>query len=225
MVFSEVKIDTNKVKRNKVDNIFKKAMDCHTCFDNGVAERALIDLAQPRWIGRRYFNVHPKVIIVTLNPGAGNSPEKRELNSSFLQILRDYKNDKKSLQELFDFQGNYIPKWGNPSGKFLKFYTKMGLEMENIVLANVAWCADAKNKWSTKMLATCFNKHTKELIEIINPDIAILSGSGTHKFDKKIKDALPTWNIIKTLHYAHREGKTREKEELERVKEEISKYC
>lgn len=225
MGFSEVKINTSKANWSKVDNLFKKAMHCRICFDNGVAERALIDLPQPRWIGRDYFKVRHKIIVVTINPAAGNSSEKEELNRPFLQILHDYKNGKKSLQELFDFQGNYIPKWGEkPSGKFLKFYTEMGLELNNIALANVAWCADAKNKPPAKMLKTCFNKHTKELIEIITPDIAILSGSKIRKFGKKIKDALPECHIIETFSYAHPKGKDREKKELQKVKAEISKF-
>jgi len=54
-----------------IDDLFKSAVRCNDCFENGRLQRSSIDLAQPRWIGPRYWSVRPRVLIVLMNPGAG----------------------------------------------------------------------------------------------------------------------------------------------------------
>ena len=223
LIIQKNRINHEQKDWDEVEKLFKDALNCQTCFHNGIAKKALIDLAQPRWIGSNYFQSESRVIIVSLNPGAGNSPEKRSPNEAFRQVLLDYKNGEATIKNLFDFQRQCIPKWGKPPGKFIKFYTEgMGLRLNDIALSNVAWCADAKNNWPPAMLSTCFKKYTSKLLKITKPDIIILSGAGTHKFGSKINVTGQHCEVIKTLHYAHREGYERETKELERVKHEIA---
>ncbi|MFO8083345.1 MAG: hypothetical protein R6U27_03390 [Desulfobacterales bacterium] len=54
-----------------IEAIFSKAMKCRKCFSGGIAEAAYVDVAQPRWIGPGYFDAAVRVLVVSLNPGAG----------------------------------------------------------------------------------------------------------------------------------------------------------
>jgi hypothetical protein len=206
-----------------IESIFREAMKCRKCFDQGFAKPTAVDVAQPRWIAPGYLNAAVKVLIISLNPGAGNTPKKQQANGPFRQILLDYKDGRKSLQDLFDFQRQYILSWGTPSGRFVKFYMDgMGLDLDEIALANIAWCAAAKNKWSSQMFSQCFHVHTAKLIIAIRPDIVILSGFGTHRYASEINKLVPDCRVINTIHYAHRKGKKVEDKELMQIKKTIA---
>ena len=206
-----------------IESIFRETMKCRKCFDQGFAKPTSVDVAQPRWIAPGYLNSAVKVLIISLNPGAGNTPKKQRANGPFRQILHDYKDGRKPLQNLFAFQRKYILSWGTPSGRFVKFYMAgMGLDLDEVALANIAWCAAAKNKWSSQMFSQCFRKHTAKLIVAIRPDVIILSGSDTHRYASEINKLVPTCRVISTIHYAHRKGKEVERKELMQVKKIIA---
>ncbi len=205
-----------------IEAIFHESMKCRKCFVQGLAESAFIDVAQPRWMGPRYFGASVKVLIISLNPGAGNTPEKQRLHVPFRQVLHAYRDGRKTCQDLFAFQRQYIPRWGTPPGRFVRFYMDgMGLTLDEVALANIAWCADAKNKWPGSMLSLCFHLHTGRLVAAIRPDVAILSGSGTHKYATEIERLVPRCRAVCTLHYAHRKNRDAERAELQRVRNEI----
>ena len=113
--------------------------------------------------------------------------------------------------------------WGSPPGRFVKFYLEgMHLNLEEVAFANIAWCAEANNQYPSAMLNLCFNRHTKRLIQILSPNVIVLSGSNTYRFSKEIGMSLPHTTLIPTLHYAHRKGKVKEQQELERVRAQIA---
>jgi hypothetical protein len=206
-----------------VEKVCREAVPCRRCFEQNLVQAAHIDIAQPRWIGPQYFAASVRVLIVSLNPGAGNTPEKQRSNVPFRQVLHDYRDGRKTLRDLFEFQRQYIPRWGTPPGRFVRFYMDgLGLTLDEIALANIAWCADARNKWPGPMLSQCFRFHTGNLVAAIRPDVAILSGSGTHRYAPEIGGLVPTCRVVCTMHYAHREGKDAERTELQRVRNEIA---
>jgi len=98
----------------------------------------------------------------------------------------------------------------------------MGLNLDEVALANIAWCAAAKNKWSNQMFSQCFQMHTAKLIVAIRPDVIILSGAGTHRYASEIGKLVPTCRVISTIHYAHRKGKDVERKELIQVRKIIA---
>lgn len=205
-----------------IEAFFHESVKCRKCFVQGLAESAFIDVAQPRWIGPKYFNASVKVVIISLNPGAGNRIDKQRLNVLFRQVLHDYRAGRKTRQDLFAFQRQCIPLWGTPPGRFVRFYMEgMGLTLDKVALANIAWCAAAKNKWSRSMLSQCFHLHTGKLISAIRPDVTILSGLGTHKYATEIEQLVPRCRAVCTLHYAHRKNRGAERAELQRVSNEI----
>ncbi len=208
-----------------VEVIFRNSMLCHKCFEQHLVETSFIDIAQPRWIGPNYFSAVMRVVVVGLNPGAGNTPEKKRANRPFRQVLYAYRDGMIGLPELFDFQREYIPQWGTPAGRFVRFYMGgMGLELDSIALANIAWCSDAQNKWPKRMLSQCFQLHTIRLLQIIYPNVVVSSGSATHHYAAEIRRVLPNCRVVKTMHYAHRKGQQKEQAEFRRARYEIAAY-
>ena len=206
-----------------MDRICRKAVRCRRCFVDQFGKPAGIDLAQPRWIGPKYWKARPRVILVLLNPGAGNSPGKRERSKPFLRILEEYRDGTVGLSELFEFEKRHMQGWGTPPGRFVRFYIEgLRLDLDEVAFANVAWCAEAKNKYPPAMLNLCFNTHTKRLIQILSPNVIVLSGNKTHRFSQEISMSLPNATVIQTLHYAHRKGRAKEQYELENVRAQMT---
>jgi len=108
-----------------------------------------------------------------------------------------------------------------------EIYNGESFRKDKIAFANIAWCAakcaTKNNTYPAKMLNYCFETHTAKLVEILAPNIVILSGSATHKFEPKIRDVLPSSKIeiIKTFHFAHREGEKVEKTKQKLVEKQI----
>lgn len=216
---------TSPAQWQNVEQIFQESLNCRKCFDMRMAEPALIDIAQPRFIGKDYFKTDHRIMVVCKQPGVGNKPEHRELNKRFRKILYEYKNGKVGLEELFAFQAKAMKTWGNRPGQFTEFYiTGMGLKLNHIAFANIAWCASKSDKTWKGMLNQCFGLHTGRLIKEIGPDLVILSGFKTHSYGRDIKNILPKCKIIKTLSYAHRKGEAKGNNELKKVKDEILKF-
>ncbi len=64
---------TKQMQWKMIDQIFCRSMKCRKCFNEQLAEPAFIDIAQPRWIGFRYFESPRKMLIITPYPGSGPS--------------------------------------------------------------------------------------------------------------------------------------------------------
>jgi hypothetical protein len=212
-----------QIQWKTIDQIFCKSMRCRKCFDQQLAEPALIDVAQPRLIGSHYFGAPVKILIITPYPGCGTS-EKQKPNIEFCKILHDYRDGKNTtLQDLFAFQSKYIKKWGEPQGHFVDFYIcGLELDIEEIAFTTIAWCATRWNKHPPEMLSKCFSINTGKLIQATNPNIIILSGSDTHKYSSDISCN----NIVRAKNYAYYE-KTHdhdaEQKELLRIRREITR--
>ena len=114
-----------------------------------------------------------------------------------------------------------MPNWGH--GRFRTFYIEgLGLRLDEIAFANIAWCATSGNRYPQLMLTECFDRFTRRLIELLSPTHVLLSGSKTHAFTSKVRAAAPKADVIEMLHYAHREGHDKEKIELDRVRASLA---
>lgn len=115
-----------------------------------------------------------------------------------------------------------MEKWGRGRRRFLPFFIdRLGLNLDEIAFANLAWCATKENRYPPKMLRHCFEKHTVRLLQILNPTVVLASGSRVHSFKLRIREELPGVEVITTLHYAHRKNQAAEDEELGRVKAQL----
>ena len=111
--------------------------------------------------------------------------------------------------------------WGR--GRFWSFFAQgIGLDFERTAFGNLAWCATSGNRYPSGMLSYCNSKFTRRLIDILQPQILILSGTEV----AKRREELAVQSLIKppisTFHYAHRLGAVAEAAEVGRVRSLIS---
>lgn len=200
-----------------LESLCLDAVTCRVCFSKHGLRSAYVDLAQPRWVGPQYWSADPRIVILMLNPGEG---KLREENKFFRKILWQFKERQAKLCDVFNYQKADMPNWGR--GKFWAFYVEgLGLPIDEIAFANVAWCATKGNEYPRRMLQECFKRHTFGLLKFLKPHAVLLSGAPTHTFMSEVLTAAPNARMLPALHYAHREGTERNARELVRLAEDL----
>ncbi len=190
----------------KIKGIFLEAMQCRSCFANGFVEPAYIDIAQPRWIGPSFWTSNPRILLLFINPGAGEKYAKAR-HSADLDLLQKSLSDPSGLLEYLERQRQNLSLWGK--GKFWHFFVKqVGLDIDAIALANIAWCASRDDRYPVRMRNNCFEKFTSRLLDLLKPDIVIMSGRSVGRYEDQIQEIIPGTMTLKTLHFAHRKGKS-----------------
>ena len=134
-----------------------------------------------------------------------------------------FTNKQCSLIDLFWRQGEELHTWGRK--RFLKFYRDgLDLDVFSIAFANIAWCATKGNKYPHRMLETCFKQHTSSLINLLKPDIVILSGGEAQKFTKRIQELVPAAEVLPIPHYAMRSSGKEKQKNLSKAKKRIAAW-
>ena len=156
----------------EVDQIFRHAVACRVCFRAPLyLQPALIDVAQPRWIGE-HDRDGLRTVILLVNPGAGRGTHYP--NQEFRRLILAYRSRLGTIAEVFEHQRRQIPRWG----QFQAFYLHgFGLALADIALANVAWCAERDDKYRSGMLRECFRQHTDPLLRVLKPHLILLGGA------------------------------------------------
>jgi uracil-DNA glycosylase len=203
-----------------VDTLFKSAVACNDCFSDIRLKRSQIDLAQPRWIGARYWSSRPRVVIVLENPGAGNHRDGRA-DKEFKQRIVAYRDGKTDIQPVFDHQRRDMEHWGDLHSFYMQGF---GLEFNEIAFVNVAWCGEDSNKPSRAMLNHCFDRFSGTLLRLLNPHVFILGGRSAQRFESRLRSMFPRAEITSVLHYAHRRMHAgRRPAQIKQVREVISR--
>ncbi|MGB4813263.1 MAG: hypothetical protein WBP13_12400 [Methylophilaceae bacterium] len=207
-----------------VEALYSNAMACSSCFGPAsVVNRAAIDVPQPRWVGPQYHSAHPRVLIVSINPGAGGDQQTSE-NIHLKNLLHRYSRGDVRLAEVFEFQKNHMRTWGR-GGKFLSFFTtSLGLKLDELSFLNIALCATAGDKYPRGMLNNCYRTHTEEIAQALQPNVILLSGSSTHSFAPLFTASSPTADVICMMHYANREGAAAERVEHARIRGMLARH-
>jgi len=202
-----------------IANLYHQASHCRVCFDEQTALKApIINLAQPRWIGSRYYEAKPRIVFVTLNPGAGD-PSKDAGNCEAQQVLVGFREGNVTFEEVLAFQRQHMESWGRPTGRFLEFYLyNLGLNLNKVAFLNIALCATRGNHCPRKMLEQCFKKYTKAILQKLNPDLVILCGVKSRRFESEISALFQDAKIEYMLHHAHRGGRDVEKRDRLRLR-------
>jgi len=203
----------------EVEKIARDAVACRYCFEHAMADSAAIDIAQPRMIGRSYWHASPRIVVVMLNPGSGEF-RADSADAELKVLIRAFAEGKGTLDDVFAHQWRDVAHVGR--GRFQSFYVNgLGLKVDQTAFLNIAWCATAGNKYPSQMLHACFARHTERMLQALNPDAVILSGSKAHSFRDAICKAVPSSKVVETLHYAHRKAQAVEEVELQRVRAAI----
>lgn len=208
-----------------IEELCHEAVHCRICFEPGSKRRspptADIEMAQPRWVGPRYFDTKPRVLVLLENPASGEGYDPELIECSRAAILR-FRDGATNLRALLSVQSESMHLWGRPPGRFCSFYgVKLSLARDETAFANAAWCAVGGNKPPKWMLRQCFGRYTANLLQHLKPDVVVLSGSRVHFLKESIEAAgVPA---ICAPHYAHRMSEAWERERLDHVNRELSK--
>jgi hypothetical protein len=206
----------------KFEQLCRKAVKCRWCFTELSLKAPTIDIAQPRWIGRTYWAARPRVLVLIVNPGSGEGRKDDPADKDARRLIRAFSKGRGTLRAITEHFKRDAKGWGG--GRFKGFYsTDLGLAFEDTAFANVAWCSTCGNRHPPRMLERCFSRHTEYLLRILEPQIVLLSGGGTHRFQTRIAKLLPQAKIITMLHFAHREGGAAWDREKLRIRRQIEK--
>ena len=203
---------------SQFESLCRRAVRCRLCFQNHSLSLTAptIDIAQPRWVGPKYWHAKRRVLVLMLNPGSGDS-RVDDADGNARRLIRAFATGRGTLRKVLDHFQKDAANWGK--GRFLDFYSAdLGLDVKKLAFANIAWCATRGNRYPRKMLDTCFQRHTTELLRILNPNVVLLSGIGVSKFRDQISRVLPGARLILTFHFAHRKGRQAWSRESARVR-------
>ena len=173
--------------------LYRNAMPCNACFGpQSQLQRPIVDVPQPRWVGPKYPAARPRVLVVALNPGAGTARHAAS-NQKLHTLLHNFRDGSAHFDDVLAFQRSDMFTWGTSPGVFTRFYSQAtGKQIEELAFLNLALCATKGNEYPAWILNTCLSSHTGKLLEALSPDIVLLSGSATHKFDPTIQRLLPS---------------------------------
>jgi len=173
----------------------RAATGCRECFTRREVQAPYINVAQPRWVGPKYWTAPFRVAILMLNPGQSRRDSGAK---EFLRLIHEFRDGTTQLGKILEGQRESMESWGNPPGRFTGFYIDgLGLDFDDIAFANIAWCATASNRYPGTMLDRCFELHTGPLLKILHPTVVLASGSKVQGFGKKIAAILPEATVIK----------------------------
>ena len=163
----------------KIIKTYQEASKCNQCFDelDTNLSRGLIPYAQPRWIGNQYFNAHTRVCILAINPSnVGTNNNRINASNKFTKAIKSLQINTKAWDSVMNFISRDMPFWGR--GRYYDFYFKrMGLDTDKTALMNMMLCSSESNSYSSLSLSNCFKKYTLSILQELNPDVLILSGT------------------------------------------------
>jgi hypothetical protein len=198
--------------KQTVEDLARKATTCRECFALGEVVAARIDIAQPRWIGEKYWSARLRIVILMCNPGEGlNYSQSVERARSRLDKFRQ---GTLTVDAIVENQRN---------ADWSRFYFDgLQLDVDEIAFANVAWCATKGNIYPRTVLTRCFERHTEPLLRLLRPNVVLAAGRKVQTFLRRLSALPGTPRVIPILHHAHREGRNTEQLEFARVRRELT---
>ena len=206
----------------QLETLMREAMHCRECFARFGVEEPFITFAQPRWVGPRYSAAPCCVVVLMINPGESkDKPSAR----AYIPRANAFREGKIDFHAFMEPQRHDLSSWGNKGGHRNPeaFYVHgLGLELDEIALANVAWCGTKDNEYPRPMLRHCFERFTAPLLRLLNPSFVLVSGTGIHHFASQIRSIVPGVATVSMLHYGHRKGNDFTRAELTRVRQALT---
>lgn len=192
----------------------RSVIGCNACFESSSLQRAGISLPQPFTVGKRYKR--GGVALLGINPGAGREGAYKQARRAALD--RFAAGDDAALTEYWESLAQDAQNLWNK--KYLARVRSLGLQIQSLLIGNIALCATASNKYPKAMLRNCWSRHTEGFLKHYAPGVLVIMGSeGTvGEFLRAAKAALPSSRCVRIAHYAHREGVMYEQAECARVR-------
>jgi hypothetical protein len=187
-------------KAGVIDRLCREAMWCDHCFEGGkLARTGSVTVPQPRPVPDGYWTSSPKTVLVLPNPNSGAAAPDVAGNDVFDVLLHAYRDGGPYCPVAKHiYQGLKEGNWFR--GTFKELYIKgLGLNLDTLALANIAWCAtrkeDEKHLWEA-----CFERHTGPLLHELNPDVVLLGGDDAYRRRGEAWAQCPNTLIAKVLH-------------------------
>jgi hypothetical protein len=194
-----------------IADLYRRALRCRVCFAKETGLKApIIDVAQPRWVGARYWDARPRIAFVMLNPGAGDA-SKDIGNRDAQKFLLGFRDGDATFADVLAFQWQHMKTWGRPAGRFLRFYiSDLNLKLDDVAFLNIALCATLGNRYPCWMLDRCFDDHSSKILQRLNPDLVVLCGVNVRRFASVISASCKSAKVVTMFHHAHRRGRDME---------------
>jgi hypothetical protein len=207
---------------NELRPVVTDALRCRVCFRDYNLRSGRIDIAQVKWVGPNYLASSTKLMVIMINPGSGES-RADSADERLSMLLHRLQSDWSHLDDVFDHQRRDMRNWSE--GKFWSFFVDgLKLDLDKTAFANIAWCSTKGNEHPAQMLNTCFHRHTGRLIQILLPDVVLLSGKSAYGFEGRIKGVVPNARIVRGWHQSSRRSKVDIDKEIRRVRLELASY-
>ena len=165
-------------------NLYDQAKSCEACFiDTPQSERADIFGGQPRWIGKHYFDEkfsqeeYPRVLVLLLRPGQLGG-RKKDFDFNKYNTLMGNMKDPNAWNDLMELINADSRHWG----KFDAMYKRsMDLDEDFTAFLNIGLCAGLETSDQVS-LSRCFEKYSRSILELFQPNILFLNGQKVQKF-------------------------------------------
>ena len=180
-----------------IEDLYREATKCRQCFADGRLKAGAIDIAQPRWIAPGYWTAPRRVVYAALNPG-GKKRSARFSMKDQQALIAAFSRGETTIEPFFADQRRKLPTWND--GRLQGFLDQVGLDLDQIALANIALCSVDANQYEP-LLRPCFQRHTRRVFGLLKPDVVILAGVGAHRFGTLIRRDTGA-RVIKTYHFA-----------------------
>ena len=200
--------------KRECERLARAATNCRECFNLKEVRSARIDVAQPLWIGPKYWTRQFRVVVLMCNPGQGS--RHAAWADQVRGLLHQFRKGQTSLRKVLDYQRNGMD-WS-------RFYIEgLRLERDEVAFANVAWCATRDNIYPGTMLRRCFTQHTAPLLEALGPDAVLAAGGKAQAFARELSRLSAKPQVIPILHHAHRKSSVAEQRDLARARRALEK--
>lgn len=196
-------------------DLARSAVSCNSCFQKFPLQRAGISLPQPFAVGKRYRR--GGVSVIGINPGASADGGYKEARKRALTQFAAGADA--ALETYWDALVSDAANFWNPL--YLARLHALGLNLEELLVGNLALCATYGNQYPRQMLRNCWLLHTQRFLLQFAPKVLLLMGSARtmDEFTTLAQRLLDPVRIIRIAHYAHRKGHAYEASECQRVRE------
>src|SRR5712692_7076010 len=118
--------------KREFENLAREATRCRECFIRGEVTAPYIDVAQPRWVGQKYWESSFRVLVLMIN--RGRSPKNSASAREFLRRVRAFRDGTMELDELLERQRKAMESsWA----RFRRFYISgLALDFDDVAFAN-----------------------------------------------------------------------------------------
>jgi hypothetical protein len=196
-------------------HLAQQAISCNSCFESLPLRRAGISLPQPFAVGKGYRS--GGVALIGINPGASMDGGYKEARRVALDRFAG--GNVSALEAYWDALAADALNFWNP--KYLARVRSLGLQIDQLLVGNLALCATAGNQYPPAMLRNCWDRHTERFLAHFAPGTLVLMGSArvVDEFLRDVQRSLSSLRAVRIAHYAHREGIAYEQAECARVRD------